>query len=122
VVADLFNTAYRALVLFLRFFPPGCVRVVVDLFNTVHYLLVLLVLCSTHSNVFVSHPDVSAWWWTYLTRCIAHWYCFYVSFPPDVSAWWWTYLTRCITYWSVRVVVDLFNTEVSGLVFPGTCA
>ena len=70
MVADLFNTVYRPLVLFLRFFPPGCVRVVVDLFNTVHYLLVLLVLCSTHSNVFVSHPDVSAWWWTYLTRCM----------------------------------------------------
>ena len=51
-------------------FPPGCVRVVVDLFNTVHHLLVLLLLYSTYSNVFVSHPDVSAWWWTYLTRCM----------------------------------------------------
>ena len=82
MVADLFNTVYRPLVLFLRFFYPGCVRVVVDLFTTVHYLLVLLLLYSTYSNVFVSHPDVSAWWWTYLTRRIAHWYCFYVSFPP----------------------------------------
>ena len=36
MVADLFNTVYRPLVLFLRFFSPGCVRVVVDLFNTVH--------------------------------------------------------------------------------------
>ena len=90
---------------------------VVDLFNMVHYLLVLLLL---YSNVFVSHPDVSTWWWTYLTQCIAHWYCFYISFPLDVSAGCWTYLTQCITFWCVRVVVDLFNKEVSGLVLPGT--
>ena len=81
MVADLFNTVYRPLVLFLRLFPPGCVRVVVDLFITVHYLLVLLLLYSMYSNVFVSHLDVSTWWRTYLTRCIARWYCFYVSFP-----------------------------------------
>ena len=60
-------------------FPPGCVRVVVDLFNMVHYLLVLLLLYSTCSNVFVSHPDVSAWWWTYLTRSITYSYCCYCT-------------------------------------------
>ena len=136
VVVDLFNMVYCPLVLFLCmvmcWLPPGCVRVVVDLFNTEHYLFVLLLLYSTYSNVFVPHPDVSAWWRTYLTRCIAHWYCFYICFPqcvrvvvdlfnmvhyllvllllystysnvfvshPDVSAWWRTYLTRCITHW-----------------------
>ena len=67
MVADLCNTVYRPLVLFLRFFYPGCVRVVVDLFTTVHYLLVLLLLYSTYSNVFASHLDVSAWWWTFNT-------------------------------------------------------
>ena len=41
-VADLFNMVYCPLVLFLHFFPPGCVRVVVDLFNMVHHLLVCL--------------------------------------------------------------------------------
>ena len=54
MVADLFNTVYHPLVLFLRLFPPGCARVVVDLVNTVHHTLVLLLLYCTYSNVFVS--------------------------------------------------------------------
>ena len=79
--------------------PSRSVRVVVDLFNTVYRLLVLFL------HLFPP-PDVSAWWWTYLTRCITYLLLLLYSrysnvfvSHPDVSAWWRTYLTRCIAHW-----------------------
>ena len=81
VVADLFNTVYRPLVVFLRmvmsWFPPGSDRVVVDLFNMVYHLLVLF--------LHLFPLDVSAWWWTYLTRYITYWYCCYCTVRTVMS-------------------------------------
>ena len=69
---------------------------VVDLFNTVYRLLVLFLR--------LFPPDVSTWWWTYLTWCITYWYCCYCTVRTVMSL---------IPPGCVRVVVDLFNTEVS---------